>query len=138
MSDYLRTDFMQGIAQLLFYRTVNGNLDVPESYVTAERFPLGEFVKDVRGCYQENRLTGEQEKRLAEIGLSLDETQQTWESMFLLARDYVMLHDGKIPGPTERTADNILLGAWVRKQRFTYHNLRRDQQDCLRRIGIYA
>lgn len=135
-SCYAKADFVQGIAQLLFYQTATGNMYVPEDYVTADKFPLGEFVKDVRRCYQDHLLAEEQEERLEEIGFAMDDSQQAWKSLYRLTREYTLFHKGKLPDPTERTPDNVLLGAWVRKQRLTFYQLRPKQQERLRRIGI--
>ena len=133
---YSDTQLSRGIAQLLFYQTANGNMDVPEDYVTPERFPLGEFVRDIRMRYAENRFSPEQIKKLTEIGFSMDKELQAWESMYLRTKKYVSEHDGRLPKPTEHTADYVLLGAWVRKQRLTWHRLNADQQERLREVGI--
>ena len=131
-------DFVQGIAQLLFYQTENGNMDVPENYVSGDRFPLGEFIREIRADYREGLLKPDQEKRLDEIGFAMDESEQTWKSLYNLAKEYVSSHDGKLPKPMDRTPDTVLIGAWVRKQRLTFHSLESEQQDNLERIGIYA
>lgn len=133
-----KTDFVQGIAQLLIYQTQNGNMDVPEGYVTADKFPLGAFVRDIRAYYRDGLLQEDQERQLEDIGFSVDESLQTWMSLFRLAREYTILNNGKIPSPTERTPDNILLGAWVRKQRLMFYALTPEQRHRLERIGIYA
>ena len=133
-----KSDFVQGIAQLLFYQTQNGNLDVPEDYVTADKFPLGAFVRDIRTCYQNGLLSEDQERQLDDIGFSADETLQTWMCLYRLTREYTHHNGGKIPGATERTADNALIGAWVRKQRLMFYALSPEQRLRLEGIGIYA
>lgn len=133
-----KTDFVQGIAQLLIYQTQNGNMDVPEDYVTADKFPLGAFIQDIRTHYRDGLLQEDQERQLEDIGFSADESLQTWMSLFRLAREYTTLNNGKIPGPTERTPDNVLLGAWVRKQQLMFYALSPEQRHRLERLGIYA
>ncbi|MCR5598259.1 MAG: helicase associated domain-containing protein [Lachnospiraceae bacterium] len=135
-SFYSNVQMSRGIAQLLFYQTANGNMDVPWDYVTPDRFPLGEFVRDIRTGYMENRFSSEQIKKLTEIGFSMDKDLQAWESMYLRIKKYVEEHKGRLPKATEHTADFILIGAWVRKQRLTFYRLSEKQQAKLREVGI--
>ena len=131
-----KTDFSQGIAQLLFYQTENGNMDVPEDYVSSDRFPLGEFIKEIRINHQDGLLSSDQEKMLDEIGFAMDESEQTWKSLYNLAKEYVSSHDGKLPKPMERTTDNVLIGAWVRKQKLTYYHQPEEHRSKLSEIGL--
>ena len=133
---YTSAQLSRGIAQLLFYQTTHGNMDVAEDYVTPEHFPLGEFVKGIRDSYESGMLSQEQVGRFSDIGFSMEKDLQIWESMYLMTKKYVNEHNGKLPKPTEHTPDFVLLGAWVRKQRLTYHLLRPMQQARLREVGI--
>ena len=133
-----KADFTQGIAQLLFYQTEHGNMDVPENYVSGDRFPLGEFIREIRNDHQEGLLKPDQERRLDEIGFAMNEAEQAWKSLYNYAKEYVSIHGGDLPDPMERTSDNVLVGAWVRKQRLTFHSLESERQVSLERIGIYA
>lgn len=131
-----RKRFVQGIAQLLFYQTIMGNLDVANDYVTADRFPLGKFVIDIRLANQEGKLTEEQKERLAGIGFAMEEENQAWETMYLVAKRYISEHDGTMPKATERTSENMLLGAWVRKQQLLFYSLTKEKQEKLLQVGI--
>lgn len=128
--------FTQGIAQLLFYQTENGNLDIMADYISPDHFPLGEFVQNVRLWHEEGVLKKAQEKQLKKIGLSMDETDQAWESMYQHAKDYIKATGGKLPKTTERTNDNVLLGAWIRKQQVTFRRMSREKQERLTEVGI--
>ena len=126
----------RGIAQILFYQTVHGNMDVEEDYVTADRFPLGEFVRLVRDCYKKELLKPEQVEKFSGIGFSMEESMQAWESMLFRVKKYKIEHGGNLPKPTEHTPDQVLIGAWVRKQRLTFYSLSGKQQERLREIGL--
>ena len=136
MSDYNNKQFNQFIAQLLFYRTKYGDLNIPEDYISADKFPLGEFVRKVRKEYLEGRLDGDKKSRLNEIGFEMDASYQNWRIMFLYTKEYVLSHEGEIPGSFEKTDDNALIGAWVRKQMLTFDALQPYQQESLRELGI--
>ena len=130
--------FIQGIAQLMFYRTNHGNLDVADDYITGDRFPLGEFVADVRLAYKNKGLDEDQVLRLYDIGFAMDKKDQAWESMYVLAKNYFDTHKGKLPKVTERTADDVLIGAWIRKQRLCFLRMSDEKRAKLKEIGISA
>lgn len=128
--------FAQGVAHLLLFQTAHGNMDVDDDYLTPDRFPLGEFVSEVRTANSEGRLNEAQEEKLRSIGFAFDKQEQAWESMYYLAKDYIKKNNGMLPEITERTSDNILIGAWIRQQIFTFRNLSTYKQQLLREIGI--
>ena len=132
---YSNHEITQGIAQLLFYQTEHGNLEVSEDYVSPEGFPLGEFVENIRDCYKEGLLDPKQIQRLENIGFEMDSSMQLWKTMLLRTQDYIS-NNGRLPTITERSDDNILIGAWVRKQILIYNRLSSKQQEELARIGI--
>lgn len=138
MSFYFsRLKFVKGIAQLLFYQTNVGNMDVAKDYVTPDNFPLGEFVYSIRQANKEGYLTQEEKDKLEEIGFSMEKKNQTWETMFTIAKRYVAEHNGRIPRPTEQTQEHILIGAWIRKQIMVFYRLEEVQQEKLKSAGIW-
>lgn len=137
ITDYKsRAVFNQGIAQLLFYRTSNGNIDVPENYVASGNFMLGEWLIGVRCLYTDNMLTDDEIKRLEALGFSFSEEDQNWESMFFLLKEYYT-ENGDINVPVSyKTRDGKFLGAWVYRQFRFFNNLpecKRNQLQSMRR-----
>ncbi len=128
--------FMQGVAHLLVYQTVNGNMDVDETYHAADRFPLGEFVFEVREAEAEKKIETWQREKLKSIGFAFEKTDQPWESLYNIVKEYVGKNNGALPKFTERTKDDVLIGAWVRQQMFTFWRLSKQKQKRLREIGI--
>ena len=128
--------FMQGVAHLLIYQTANGNMDVDETYHAADRFPLGEFVFEVREAEAEKKIETWQREKLKSIGFALEKTDQPWESLYYIIKEYAGKNNGALPKATERTKDNVLIGAWVRQQVFTFRHLSKKKQKLLREIGI--
>ena len=131
-----RSYFSKGIAHLLIYQTSNGNMDVDETYQTSDRFALGEFVIRVREAEADGSLKPEYKEKLQSIGFSLVKNEQPWESLYYLTKEYIFKNDGKLPKVTEKTSEDILIGAWVRKQILTYPHLSKEKQKLLKKIGI--
>ena len=136
MDIFKKSYFVQGVAHLLMYQTVNGNMDVDETYLTSDRFPLGEFVGDVRKAESDGILQPWQKERLQSIDFSLEKANQAWESMYSITKEYIVNNGGILPEVTERTSDDVLVGAWVRQQQMTFRHLSKQKQRMLRDIGI--
>ena len=140
-----RQAFEIGLAHLILFCNSNGNLNVPEDYICSDGYALGEFVGRIRCMYRKKQgatesdnpgtLTQNQIKRLDFIGFSFEKELADWEYMYKLAADYVRMHD-ELPKRNYRTDDNVLLGAWVWRQRGIYAILSRGQQEKLSQIGI--
>ena len=128
--------FTKGIAHLLVYQTVNGNLDVDENYSTSDRFPLGVFVRELRDAAKQGNLGADQKEKLRSIGFAMDGSEQPWETMYHLVKEYIQINDGKFPAVTEKTSEDILIGAWVRQQKMTISYLPKEKQNLLSEIGI--
>lgn len=128
--------FTKGIAHLLVYQTVNGNLDVDENYSTSDRFPLGIFVHELREAAKQGKLGADQKEKLRSIGFAMDSSEQPWETMYHLVKEYIQIHEGKFPTVTEKTSEDILIGAWVRQQKMTIRHLPLEKRKLLREIGI--
>lgn len=128
--------FVKGIAHLLVYQTVNGNLDVDEAYIASDRFPLGVFVHELRNAAKLGNLGADQKEKLQSIGFAMESEEQPWETMYHLVKEYIQIHEGKLPSVIEKTSEDILIGAWVRQQKLTILHLPKEKQKLLREIGI--
>ncbi len=131
-----RSHFAQGVAHLLIYQTANGNMDVDETYLSSDGFPLGEFVLKVREAELGKKLETWQKEKLKSIGFALEKADQQWESLYYIIKEYAGKNNGALPKATERTKDNVLIGAWVRQQVFTFRHLSKKKQKLLQEIGI--
>lgn len=128
--------FAQGIAHLLQYQTSHGNLDVDEKYITSDKFSLGEFVCAVRDAGSKGTLETWQKKKLQSIGFAYVKADQPWTSMFVFAKEHIKNNNGKLPRATERTTEDVLVGAWVRQQTYLFRHLSQEKQQMLTDIGI--
>ena len=139
--------FEVGMAHLLLYNTQFGNLNISDEYVSPDGFKLGKYVAELREEYLDQKarlvmgadtndlISVGQIMRLNTMGFSFDKDLQDWEYMFKLTSDYVTTNGG-LPGRNYRTEDNIMLGAWVWRQRGLYGFLTPKQQEKLSEIGM--
>ena len=49
-----------------------GGLPIPQTFVTPDGYPLGEWVRSQKRRYRSGRLESEKVRKLAEIGVRLD------------------------------------------------------------------
>ena len=136
MNTQNKSYFTKGIAHLLVYQTNNGNMDVDETYVSSDKYPLGVFVCELREAAKQGKLGADQKEKLRSIGFAMDSSEQPWETMYHLVKEYIQIHEGKVPTVTEKTSEDILIGAWVRQQKMTIRHLPLEKRKLLREIGI--
>ena len=109
-----------------------------DTFVTSDKFPLGEFARMVREAEDEGRLSPEQKEKLNSIGFALQKMDQAWESMYYHVKEYIRKNNGALPKNTEKTSDDILIGAWVRQQILTFGYLPESKRQRLNALGIYS
>lgn len=117
--DYLWEDNYH--ACMAYYRE-HGNLDIPVRYVSPEGLRIGNWIRKLRSIYNGRgggaELSGEQIRRLEEIGMTWDNAQTAaWNRGFAAARQYFEEHgDLDVPVAYE-TKDGFRLGGWIADQR---------------------
>ena len=104
----------------LTYYGLNGNLDVPGSYVTNDGIRLGCWLNNVRTEYKKGggRFSKEQISALEELGIVWDNKyEKEWNNCYEAAKVYYKTHgDLNVPA-TYKTPDGLLLGKWIDRQR---------------------
>jgi hypothetical protein len=120
-----------GFAALQAYVSATG-CSPPRSFVCADGFRLGAWVKEQRG--KRPALAPERVERLELLaGWSWDRFASAWEDGFARLSSYVM-REGRPPLSTYRTEDGYRLGSWVtvqRAKRRTLHPERAARLDAL-------
>lgn len=120
------------------YCREHGNLRIAPRYVDPDGTRLGTWIQRVRKWYKQNKLTGEQVKRLESIGMIWDAASGQRERNYQAALDYYREHgDLKVPAGYV-DAGGRRLGWWVKSVRRAYRNgtLDREQIDKLEKIGM--
>ena len=125
------------------YYELNGNIHVPEGFLTEDGYNLGNWVKTQRRNYKKNELLPEQIEKLESIemiwkaGKSKSE-QLTWDEWYELARAYYE-EKGDLHVPSKYTTkDGYGLGKWIITQREKYKcdKLTQEQMEQLESIGM--
>lgn len=128
-----------GFEQLQLYVDEHGNARVPSSYVSAERFPLGAWVRGNRR--RRALLTPEQSTALqAQPGWVWNLHDAAWEEAFERLRTYVAEHGhGHIPRGF-RCADGFALDQWASVQRtdLAAGRLSVDREEKLRALAGFS
>lgn len=131
-----RAYFNRGYAQIMMHLTNHPDLDIPEDMVTLDGFPLGRWLKEVREGMKCDLFDEKKKAMLEALGISCEEKNQSWESMYLKAADYYS-RTGKLAMKAGFcTEDGVMLGAWIDRQKRYFVALSMEQQDKLRKLGI--
>ncbi len=110
------------------YYEVNGNLNVPPTYITADGFSLGKWIDRQR---HNARLSPERRHMLDEIGMVWHKAN-AWEVRYALAARYFRAN-GNLDIKTDYVSDGIWLGKWLSEQK-KKHNEGKLPTDCARRL----
>lgn len=135
--------FIRGCEALEHYREENGDADVPARYVSADGFPLGKWVGNIRAAYKNGRLDRDRADCLDRLGMIWDVREYRWNVNYQAAKEYFETH-GNLQVPFSYvTEDHISLGRWVANQIHIYNGaksgsipLTETQTEKLEAIGI--
>lgn len=96
------------------YAKRNGDLLVPTSYVTEDGFKLGTWIQRQRRVYQKGTILESRKNKLIDIGMVWE--ADTWESRFILAKDY-FIENGNLYIPQNYVINGVWLGKWIAFQK---------------------
>lgn len=136
MSEVSKKWFNYGYAKLLMYLSQHVGLDIEADRKLSDGFEIGKWMQAVREYWQNGLLTQKQEYQLEQIGMSIDESMQSWESVYRYARNYYMDNAVLPNGRSYRTDDGVILGAWIDRQKRFGFMLADEQKEKLKAIGI--
>ena len=120
-----------------YYRD-NGNLLIPYVYKTKDNASLGAWIGLQRKNYRDKKLSDKEIELLSKIGMVWSLSDYEWMKMYDLATGYYN-DNGNLSVPKNyKTEDNVLLGAWVERQRKQYQDnkLSKKQVDLLNEIAM--
>ena len=123
------------------YKKMNGNLDIPVAYTTADGIALGRWIRRQKTA----KLTEERRNKLDALGF-VWKKEDPWMEKFRLVRSYYEQH-----GHTQIPSNYVVEGVWLRKwlaeqvarlnekptgRNKTVKKLTAEQAECLRSVGI--
>lgn len=123
-----------------FY-SLNGNLNVPNDYLTSDGKKLNAWIIRQRALYKAKKLSAKQVARLENIGM-VWMSDDAWEVGFEHARSYFEKHGDLLVMSQYVCDDGYKLGNWITNQRANktsrdkYRKLNSEQITRLERIGM--
>jgi len=120
------------------YYDENGDLLIPDQYITNDNIKLGRWIATQRYNYKENTLSNEKISLLEDIGMVWNVIDYQWNKMYDLALDYYNKYGNLLIPDKYTTSDNTHLGSWIGKQRKHYREqkLAKERIDLLEKIGM--
>ena len=111
------------------YYSEEGDLLVPASYKTKDNVSLGAWIGHQRKVYRENKLSDKEIDLLSKIGMVWSLSDYEWMKMYDLAARYYNDNGNLFVPKNYKTGDNVLLGAWVERQRKLYQDNKLSQKE---------
>ncbi|MBO4849264.1 MAG: helicase associated domain-containing protein [Clostridia bacterium] len=120
------------------YYKKNGDLLVPQRYITTDNTPLGSWISHQRKNYQTGKLSEDRIELLEKIGMVWDQPSTIWEEMYKLAQQYYEENNNLSISNTSFVYKNASLGSWIVTQRknYTLGRLTDKQITLLNKIGM--
>ena len=122
-----------GYEEAKAYYEANGNLNVPNAYVTDTGYKLGAWISNQRESYQ--KMKPHRKELLDAIGM-IWQKDDPWEVRFSLAEDYYKEH-GDLKISQTYKPKGMWLGKWINEQKHIYHGKRKGKalsQDQITRL----
>ena len=126
--------WQQGIRKLEEYRSEKGDLLVPQSHVTSDDFPLGNWVSSRRS--RRDNLSKEKIKQLDDMGFVWDVEEHKWQQGIRKLEEYRSEHGDLLVPHLHVTSDDVPLGIWVSSRRSHRDNLSKEKIKQLDDMGF--
>ena len=134
--------FERGLSEAVRYAEENGDLNVPNNYITKNGFALGKWIRRQRQRYFHFKnfspLEENEKKSLEAIGIVwADRYEQQWEKSFGLAREYSK-QNGSLKCPADCIVNGVNIGRWIVRQQNAYKSgkLSPEKIQLLESIGL--
>ena len=136
--DVLADAWELAFSKLVAYKADNGDVLVPQNFVTADDFKLGVWVGTQRKSKAKGKLSQEREDRLNTLGMVWDPLADAWELAFRKLAKYKSENEDVLVPTDFVTVDGLKLGLWVRNQRYTKarEKLFQEREDRLNTLGM--
>lgn len=126
----------EGLAHARRFYAEFGHLRVPQDYVTADGYGLGEFMKYQRVAFAAGSLPADHVAALDEMGMIWSRLDR-WSKDFLRAKAFFE-REGHLRAPADHREDGLHLAAWLTSQRRRYKkgSITPEEIDLLEGIGM--
>ena len=136
--DPLADTWELAFSKLAEYKTENGDVLVPDNFVSADGFKLGVWVRNQRQSKAKGKLRQERADRLNALGMVWDPLADAWELAFSKLAEYKAENGDVLVRKDFVSADGFKLGVWVGTQRRSKAKgkLCQDRADRLNALGM--
>jgi inorganic triphosphatase YgiF len=124
----------EGLGYLQAYVTEHGHCRVPDDYVAADGYRLGQWVRVQRRT--EATMPAERKTRLDALGFVWDILAYQWEEGFQHLKAYASEHGHCLVPSAYKAEDEYRLGQWVKVQRRRESTMPADQKARLDALGF--
>lgn len=120
-----------------YYRE-NGNLLIPDKYITSDGTKLGRWIGTQRHNYREGILSEDKIESLEKIGMVWKVYNYSWIEMYDYALQYYNKNGDLLIQNDYKTKNKVSLGSWIGKQRKNYRDKKLSdvEIDLLNQIGM--
>ena len=129
-----------GLSHATEYRNSHNDLNVPNNYVCADGYKLGNWIVSTKIAFKKGKLSEEKKQQLDDLGMIWSPKDEKWNEGYIHAEAYYNDHGtGDIPH-TYVSPDGFKLGEWKRAQirMIQRGKMTFDRLDKLSRVGIRA
>lgn len=123
------------------YYDQNGDLDVPQTYVTSDGIRLGQFVKNLR--FQRDTkyrkcLTPSRVIQLTQMGMIWDVDEYRWQENYKAAKAYYQEYGNLTPIKRYVSPTGVKLGVWLsyQRQKYAKGSLSEEKIEKLEAVGM--
>jgi superfamily II DNA or RNA helicase len=138
--DVLVAQWEEGYSYFREFVEQHGDANVPARYETADGYLLGSWVSNQRTRHRQGKLDRERERRLGELGWTLDVLTAWWEEGYGHFREFVEQNGHARVARHYKTADGFALGIWLLSQQISHRKGKLDpeRERRLRELGCFV
>jgi hypothetical protein len=132
------SSFQVGLGHLAVFKAREGHAIFPQSYVTADGYPLGAWLNRQRQVFKSGKLPAGQTAALEDLGVVWDPFEECFRMGLRHLQAFRDEHGHVNVRSTNVTADGFHLGAWLFTQRtaFGKNKLSADRAAALEDLGV--
>jgi hypothetical protein len=132
------SSFQVGLSHLAVFKDSEGHANIPQSYVTADGYPLGVWLNKQRQAFKSDKLSADRVAALEDLGVVWDPVEECFRTGLRHLQAFRDEHGHVNVRNTNVTADEFHLGAWLFTQRtaFGKNKLPADRAAALESLGV--
>ncbi len=132
--DPRKSSWEDGFSYLKNYFEKEGNIIIPQDYITEDNYKLGFWISNQRA--RKKRLTPSQIEKLNSLGFVWNALEANWEEGYSHLKIFFKKRGHVSVSSNYKTKENYKLGIWIQRQRSIYKSLDSDKKSKLNCLGF--